>query len=172
MLGFILRTGKEFEKADTMLLLYNSLVRPLLEYASTIWNPQYAVYVGKLEKIQETFLKHLFYRINTNKLKSDNSISLLSLKNRRNYLDQMFMYKLLNNKIDSPNLLSKVPILCPRVTCRKPKLFHVPSTRTKYADNAFISRACTSFNKNFSKLDPFHTKMCIFKKYIVNTFCE
>lgn len=39
MLGFIFRCGKHFTNADSMVVLYNALVRSRLEYCSIVWSP-------------------------------------------------------------------------------------------------------------------------------------
>ena len=40
-------------------LLYISLVRPILEYVSIIWNPYYRRHIDSIESVQKQFL--LFY---------------------------------------------------------------------------------------------------------------
>jgi hypothetical protein len=42
MLGFIRRLSLEFRDPYTLKSLYTSLVRPKLEYASSVWSPFYA----------------------------------------------------------------------------------------------------------------------------------
>ena len=54
ILNFVKRISSNFEKHTTMVLLYNSLVRSKLEYASQIWNPSQKQQVEKFEKIQNS----------------------------------------------------------------------------------------------------------------------
>lgn len=52
-LRFILRSGREFNDVHTLILLFMSLVRPVLEYCTTIWSPRTQVQIEKVEKIQK-----------------------------------------------------------------------------------------------------------------------
>ena len=56
-LGFVFRIAKHFMNRDSLRLLYSSLVRPHLEYASVIWNPRHRVYVNLIESVQHKFMK-------------------------------------------------------------------------------------------------------------------
>ena len=56
MLGFLSRTVK-FRNVDIMVRLYKSLVRPHLEYSTSIWNPHYEKDKVLLEKVQRRFTK-------------------------------------------------------------------------------------------------------------------
>ncbi len=51
MLGFIKRNSS-FKNRDIILALYNSLVRPHLEYAMQFWSPHLAKDIAKLEAVQ------------------------------------------------------------------------------------------------------------------------
>jgi hypothetical protein len=47
MLGYVRRIGKEFKDPYTLNTLYVSFVSSLLEYASQIWNPYYAIHYSR-----------------------------------------------------------------------------------------------------------------------------
>ena len=51
-LGFIIRTSRYFRSIETVVLLYVSLVRSKLEYASVVWSPHYNQHIEAIEKIQ------------------------------------------------------------------------------------------------------------------------
>jgi len=56
-LGFIKRCGKHFKNADTLKLLYGTLVRTQVEYASMVWDPYQLNHNLLLERIQHRFLE-------------------------------------------------------------------------------------------------------------------
>ena len=55
-LGFIKRWAKEFSDPYVTKQLYMTLVRPILEYASIIWNSYYRVHNDAIESVQKRFL--------------------------------------------------------------------------------------------------------------------
>ena len=70
-----------------VLRVYKSLIRPILEYASSVWSPSRIGLMNKLERVQRKVTK-LIYR---DALYSDRSamLKLPSLRWRRNYLDML-----------------------------------------------------------------------------------
>jgi hypothetical protein len=72
-------------------------VRPLVEYASTIWSPSYIGQITQIEKVQKKFTKripgclHLSYADRLKKLE------LQSLEHRRLIADLLMCYNVLNN---------------------------------------------------------------------------
>jgi len=55
VLGFIKRWSKEFNDPFTTKLLFTSLVRPILEYCSSVWSPQYQVHIDRIVSVQKNF---------------------------------------------------------------------------------------------------------------------
>lgn len=55
-LGFIIRNASDFRNALTIKLLYFSLVRSLVEFASLTWSLYYNVEWVKIEKVQNRYI--------------------------------------------------------------------------------------------------------------------
>ena len=122
-MGFVIRSCHSFRKPDTMILLYNSFVRSKLEFTSTVWHGRTAAQVDSLERVQKKFLRYIYYRrhgiyphysrhpVRTRELQ--NEFDFLSLQNRRELTDVLFLHKLCNNLIDCPDLLSAVNLHFP-----------------------------------------------------------
>ena len=99
MLGLIRHTFKHLDNRS-FCMLYKSLVRPHLEYASVIWSPFTKQYQDMIEKVQRRAtkmlpdLKELQYH---DRLKI---LQLPTLKYRRLRTDLLLIYKLSHNLID------------------------------------------------------------------------
>ena len=98
-LGLIRYTFTELP-ASTLLPLYKSIVRPILEYAVAIWKPHLKKDIDGLEKVQRRAtklvkgIKHLTYPERLKHLKLDS----LTFRRRRN--DMLQVFRILN-KIDN-----------------------------------------------------------------------
>jgi len=56
VLWFIKRWSKEFDDPYTTKMFFTSLVRPNLEYCSSVRSPQYQVHIDRIESVQKQFL--------------------------------------------------------------------------------------------------------------------
>ncbi|XP_045455269.1 uncharacterized protein LOC123664948 [Melitaea cinxia] len=175
MLGFILRNTREFKQSDTIILLYNALVRSSLEYCSVVWNPGYRVHIDRIERIQRKFLRILAYRQNVGYLRDYRSrlehFKMTSLEDRRRMHDLVFLYKLINGVLDCPQLLNKLDIYVPTRIPRhgKYKPFAVKRSYTNLGSNSPINRLVREYNKlatSTLEIDIFSDKLTKFKKVI------
>ena len=97
ILGYIRHTFKHIEK-DSLLLLYKSLVRPHLEFASCIWSPRYKYSIDSIERVQRRATKlipqiqHLPYSERLKKL------NLETLSYRRTRADLLESYRILTDQ--------------------------------------------------------------------------
>lgn len=160
--GFIVREMKIFKQPILTITIYNSIVRSILEYCSTVWSPFYQVHSDRMERVQKRFLYNLSYSDNKCRiLTSYNSrlshYKMKSLSARRKSLDVMFLFKLINGYIDSPELLEKIRICVPRSGSRlmNRKTFVLPHSRTNLGQFSPISRMLSLANSTRDDIDLF-----------------
>lgn len=176
MYGFIMRSTVNFQRPSTYLYLYKCLIRPQLEYAVTVWNPHFNIYVNKIEMVQKKFLRRLQYKFFHNRLTYSqllNKYKLIDLKSRRTQLEIMFLYDLVHNRYDCSSLTN---ILCYRVprrtqyrSSRKLELFAINSSRTIAGTRSPLNRIVKKYNVEFNNIDMFATRPLAFKKMITET---
>lgn len=159
-LGFVLRTCQPFKSPLSLKVVYYAYVRSILEYASPVWSPSYAIHKTRMERIQKKFLKHLNFKCFTsleNYIYKENCHlhNLLTLEERRIMLDMCLLYDILNGRLDCPDLLSSISLKAPTRRTRQTSLFHVPFHYTNYGKNAVLTRILRCYNDTFSDIDPF-----------------
>lgn len=135
LLGFIIRQSYNFRNINTLKRLYTSLVRPKLEYASTIWYPSTIGSIKEIEKVQNKFLRHLYFKdfgtypdyrtIRSSYLR--NLYEMQSLENRRNINLMQFGFKLWNNAVHDSYLLSLLKLKVPERFTRSSIMFSIPT---------------------------------------------
>ena len=135
LLGCMYRYCRSFNNLQSFRTLYCSNVRSTLEYASIIWSPQYAVHINRIEGIQRRFLDMVSYKFLKNEVSREDVASLVGLiplESRRRSFDVLFLFKILNNLIDCPELLQKIP-------------FNITQRITRYSFNFRIPLAANNF---------------------------
>lgn len=170
MLGFILRACKSFKKNTTKIMLFNSLVRSILEYCSVVWRPHYATHSLRLERVQKRFLWHLAFsngvakKIRSYKRRMEH-FRMKSLANRRHVNDAIFAGKIFANKIDCPQLLALFRL---RVPSRRPRNSITPlcppRRKSVFGSNSPCARLCKIINSCSDKLDLHHDTLNNMKK--------
>ncbi|XP_050525318.1 uncharacterized protein LOC126896507 [Daktulosphaira vitifoliae] len=115
--GFIMRLAKDFKQGLSLKVLFCSIVRPILEYDSVVWDPYTALGSLQLERVQRKFLRFVSYSLNLVCPNHDyapvsNLLGLSSLAERRRNAGINILIGLLNGNIDSLSLLS---LICFRV---------------------------------------------------------
>jgi len=101
MLGLISRTIR-YRHPTVLLNLYKSLVRPHLDYCSSVWNPYYIKDIELLERVQHRFTR-LFSELRI--LPYDDrlrQLGLWSLQERRNRTDLIELFKLVKGFSSTP----------------------------------------------------------------------
>ncbi len=90
-----------FSTANHKALLkgYISYVRPILEYASPVWNPFQKTNIVLLEKVQKYFTRRLYHRCNFPLTSYSNRLTFLKLnhlEDRRLRANLLLYYKIIN----------------------------------------------------------------------------
>lgn len=161
VLGFMKRWAKEFSDPYTTKQLFISLVRPILEYGSVVWDPQYNVYIDKIESVQKQFLLFCLRNLGWS---SDwrlfpaypNRLALIrlpTLKSRRVMLNTLFVLKIINGDVDSEFLIGKLSFNVPFYSTRRYSLLYTDFHRTNYGCSDPMYIICTDFNSLFEFVD-------------------
>ena len=181
VLCFVKRWAKEFKDPYVTKRLYTSLVRPILEYASVIWDPYYNIYINKLESVQKQFLLFCLRGLNWNpniRLPPYRSrlalIRLPTLKSRRTVSNISFIIDLLQGKIDSEFLLGKISISVPNRMLRSYHPLTIPFHRSNFANLDPFYKICSEVNSLYNYVDfsdsPYNIKMKLLSFLNSNNF--
>ena len=90
--------------SKTLVNLYKVHVRPILEYNTSIWNPNIKSDIISIENVQRRFTKRLCQRNNINFNSYSDRLKILNLETleiRRIKIDIILMFKIFNNLIDA-----------------------------------------------------------------------
>ena len=177
--GFVSRQMKVFKEPKISILIYNCLVRSILEYCSPVWSPGYQIHSDRLERIQKRFLYYITY--NSKKCEQlftyDSRVdhyNMTTLQKRRKILDLMFLFKLIHGAIDAPDILESLHFTIPRPGSRllNRKTFSLPYCKTNLGQHSPLYRICSLYNSIRFKFDLFSgsvvsARKCI-KEYYMN----
>ncbi|XP_062605835.1 uncharacterized protein LOC134267643 [Saccostrea cucullata] len=122
--------------SETKALCYQTLVRPILEYGSTIWDPYTRDSIGKLEMVQRRTARMVTSNYRTTSSVTDmlQQLQWTSLQERRGQAKAVMMYRIVYQLIDIPPLL-----LFPATTTRGNSImFLVPYARTLVYQKSFF----------------------------------
>jgi len=157
-LGFVLRNTRDFKNIYSLKLLYTTLVRPILEYCSPLWSPYQQGRINSLEKIQKCFLRRISYVLRLPESHYDSlvtNLGLSTLQGRRLFHDIFLVYKLINNIIDAPVLLSLIDFHVPSRVTRSSQLFHISHCNSLFLQKSTFPRVLELSNALASDLDFF-----------------
>lgn len=175
-LGFILRSSRQFRDPYTIKSLYCSLVRSMLEYASIIWSPSYAIHIRRIESVQRRFLlfalRNIFRNVPRQSLPSYmDRLQLLSMDTlftRRVACDLVFAFKIIQGLIDLPEILGRINFNTRINPRRQDNIIYLQTLRTNYERHQPFYRMCNTFNKFSAELD-FDAPVQRVRKTVPNT---
>lgn len=171
MLGFVLRVSKCFKNVNTLMILYFSLVRSVLEYNTPIWTPFYHKYIDRIEMVQRKFIKSMNYRYNPTLLSADYNVCLerygiISLEKRRILFDQVFLHRTINNHFNY-SLINYINFNVPSYRNRRFLLFAVPRARTSLYYNSLFPRVMRFYNWHLLYIDILAIGLCTFRRRVL-----
>ena len=161
----MMRKIKLSVKRKTLEQLYTSFLRPILEYASVVWDGCTVLEKDKLEKIQHEaarIVSGLTRSVSLDRLYKE--ISWSSLSERRTYQKLLLAYKIKTHQTPGylsdlfPNMLESVPY-----NLRNPFDFTVINRRTELFSKSFVPSAISLWNnlpnniKELNSLSQFKT---------------
>lgn len=142
-LGFLKR-NIQTKSVITKTNAYNTIVRPTLEYAASVWAPGYKTLISAIETVQRRAARYVCnnYRREsvTNMLKT---LGWESLEQRRNKSRVSVMFKIVNQLIAIP----ATQLVRNTAPTRGHRLkFHRIATRTNYHKDSFFPTAISLWN--------------------------
>ena len=144
MLGLLYRSFYPNSSASSLLKLYISLIRPLLEYACQVWNPYLTKNIEKLEKVQRFALRLCVKQWDLDYPSLLFISDLPTLAARRKYFSLCSMFKIVNQLMHFPQ-----DVFVPRTTpfLHSSKHFYCqPFCRTNSYLNSFVPKTCSDWN--------------------------
>lgn len=157
--AFIKRWAKEFNDQIVTKQLYTSLVRPILEYCSVIWDPYYNIHSDRIESVQKQFLLFILRNTYPNFLNLPSyesrlqQIKLPTLKSRRKVLNVIFLIKIMNGDIGSEFLVNEISFNIPQRSLRNFHPLALQYYRQNYANADPFRRICNNFNELYNVID-------------------
>lgn len=151
-LGFVKRNSAYFTNIKTLIRLYKSIVRPILEYVSILWCPWQQFLIKQIETIQKRFLSYLYfkqfgcYNRMLSSVTLNNMYNFDSLNRRRDVASVLYLYKIINNQIDDSQFHSVLRFSVPRPGLRSNNIFDLPTVQTVYMCNSPVQRMCNICN--------------------------
>lgn len=152
MLGFLYRHTRDFTSPTTLKTLYYAYVRSRVEYCSSVWSPKYQVHIKSIEAVQRKFLRMLAYKCGTRILDHDytpilNDHNIMTLEQRRDLNDLVFLMKLIQNQIYSPELLQNLNFKLKSRATRNKAMFNLYTFKTNIGEFSPLNRMQSMGNK-------------------------
>lgn len=173
-LSFLKRKCYDFTNEQTLKTLYFTLIRSTLEYCCVIWSPYYNNKCLSIEKVQNNFLRFLYYRkfnhcpFDVPSLTLQETFGVQPLKSRRDLCILMFFYRILNNRIDCSDILDLVQFSVNRRNLRSTNLFVTQCCKFNYIANFSLYKFYNLYNQFSHILDVFGMSVGHFRQTCIN----
>ncbi|KAF9796847.1 hypothetical protein SFRURICE_001197 [Spodoptera frugiperda] len=182
-LGFLLRQTRDFTNISAVRALYDALVRSHLEHSAMIWAPHESKYSLMLERVQNKFTRHLYwklygvyplYPLMYPSLFVLGMVGYNELKVRREFTLTTYLVKLIRGLEHNPDVLQRISLWVPDNYVgrrRRPPLLAVPVARTNLLAKAAVTRAIRNINVVHEQIDIFTCQQSEFTKILLYNLC-
>ena len=169
----LIRNSFASQNVDFLVFMYKTYILPKIEYASSVWSPYYKKDVDLIEKVQKKFTKFIPNLFESPYMERLNILKMITLEERRIYLDIILMYKIVHGLVDLE--FEKYCRFNTRGTRGHPlKLNVILSSRVNCHKYHFFSRIVKIWNAVPTEIITIE-KLAVFKKRIydfdVKNFC-
>ena len=144
-LGFLRRNVK-INSIQLKQTAYKTYVRPILEYASTVWDPSTTTHIKQLESVQRRAARFVANKYHSRASVSDMlaNLSWTSLEDRRKTARLAMLYKIQHGLVRyNTNKLLPAPTRSRRTNSQQLKQI---TCRTEYRSSAFLPRTIREWN--------------------------
>ena len=126
---------------------YQTLVRPLVEYACTVWDPYTARCIHQLEMVQRRAARFALNRYHNTSSVSEmlQQLGWSSLQQRREDMRLTLLYKMRNSLVDF-NLHHYIQPITRQTRTGHPYCYQVPRSRTEQHQQSFFPRTVRQWN--------------------------
>ncbi|XP_070183866.1 uncharacterized protein [Littorina saxatilis] len=148
-LGF-LRRNLKIGAVHTKELAYKSLVRPLLEYACTAWDPSSQKNIAKIEAVQRRAARYVLHRHRNTSSVGEmlQTLQWPSLEQRRRTSRLCMLYKITNNLVKvNCDELQHLPSRSRRSSRTNTRAFNRIPSKTDTRLNSFLPRTIREWNE-------------------------
>jgi hypothetical protein len=171
LLGWILRTFQSRD-ASVLLPLYKSLLRPVLEYSTVVWNPVQVGQIRKIENVQRKFTKAIQGTAGLSYMQRLLLLRIPTLESRRAYFDLLAVHKIMCASADIRRSyftlqgeMSSIVLRGHSLAIQKPRntltaTQHLFSSRIVDSWNDLPGHLVTLPTPMFKKLLQLHLKLC------------
>ena len=149
---------------NTKVLCYKALIRPIVEYACTVWDPSTQKNINKLEMIQRRYARFIYndFRRTSSVTTMLHQLQWPTLQERRAQFKVVMVYRIVHCLIDIPREHLQPAITSQRGHTQK---FIVPFARTLLYQRAFFPDSIRLWNAlpkdmvNCTSVDQFRQKV-------------
>ncbi|PNF40967.1 hypothetical protein B7P43_G08815 [Cryptotermes secundus] len=163
MLGIIRCITFKYSTLECMFILYFTLVRSKVEYASVVWNSITSTDANKLERIQQEFtalcFKRFFPQVDYRYDFALEQLKLHTLQKKRYHLDALFLIQVYRGSILCPSAFESVGLRVPIRYIRDSPMFNVCSV----SKNCPSARCASAANVVCRDTDVFGPKTLLMK---------